>query len=117
MRLGLPVIPGGKICTRCNGGIIRDKNGYHDTRCPTVCKQIHDKVRDLVLAKGHEAQLDVSKEDNVFNDGSEERPADILLKQGVGKNVCYDFVAVSFHDLNGMEKSRERKLNKYKAKC
>ena len=116
-RLGLNVRGSQVPCIYCSRAMA-DKAGLHDSRCPRIWHQTHNAVRDCLYQLMQSANMDVRKEvPGLFNDGTEDRPADILYTTQSGKSFCLDVSCVSYHEPDGLAKRDADKLKKYAARC
>ena len=115
--LGLSTLPKSAICFTC--GDHQDIRGIHDSRCPNFISAIHNSVRDSLFQVMKEAKFDVKKEvRNLLNNGSEERPADIIWENSSnGRTTCFDVSIVSYNSEDGIAKRESEKNRKYLANC
>jgi hypothetical protein len=90
----------------------------HDSRCKKLWHLVHKSARDLVHSLLCSANLASKKEvRNLFSDGTDDRPADILLTNPSGKQVCLDLSCFSYAKKDGLSKRDELKLLKYSPRC
>ena len=116
-RLGLDIRGCRGPCSYCQSGQL-DKLGIHDSRCKKIWSVIHNRVRDDLFVLLKRANLDARKEvADLFRDGTEDRPADILLSHPTGKSVCLDLSCISYDVLNGLHKRDADKIKKYGIRC
>ena len=114
-RLGLPVTQGGK-CAQCPNA--RDTLGIHSSRCVKVRYPIHNGIRDTLHSMMKEGGLEVSTEDRDLLPGSDDRPADVLWRNGpMGKTWCLDVSVVTYDMPNGIAAVEERKKALYDDRC
>jgi hypothetical protein len=117
-RLGMDVRAKSENCTFCKRGFA-DYRGIHDTRCSTVVKLIHDSFRDKMFKMMADGAMAVEKEKvDVLKDESDDRPADIYLRDGShGRGICYDLSVVDYTTPDGIADREKLKMNKYAARC
>jgi hypothetical protein len=116
-RLGLEIRGSKGPCSHCQSGLL-DKLGIHDSRCKRVWSAIHNHVRDALYVILKKANIDVKKEvPDLLRDGSDDRPADLLITHPNGKSECLDLSCVSYDVKEGMKKRDAAKVKKYGARC
>jgi hypothetical protein len=116
-RLGLKIHGISNKCNFCSSTVV-DCFGWHDSRCKPFWHTIHNVVRDKLFLLMKSANFDVKKEvANLFDNGTVERPADILFASPSGQSICLDVSCVSFNVPDGFDKRNSEKLKKYGKQC
>ena len=116
-RLGLKVRGSSSKCNFCPSTVV-DCFGWHDSRCKPFWHTIHNAVRDKLFLLMKRANFDVKKEAaNLLDNGTVDRPADILFASPSGQSICLDVSCVSFSTPDGLDKRDAEKLKKYGKQC
>ena len=115
--LGLQTLPDNGTCSQC--GRYQDCRGIHDSRCSNHLSIIHNALRDSLCQIMSEAKFNVRKEErNLLNNGTEERPADILwLNSPNGRDQCLDVSVVGYNINDGIATREAEKIKKYEFQC
>ena len=104
---------------RCKCGKSSDIFGLHLSRCNKLHASVHNHLVKLLMRYMKEAHMDVVDEPpDLLQDGTRDRPADILYTPNTSlyaRKVCYDVTFTSY--ANSFEAATLRKLKKYEERC
>ena len=121
--LGLPlgIFPSNnpKQSFRCKCGKSSDIFGVHLSRCNKLHATVHRHLVKHLMRHMTDAHMDVVDEPpDLLQDGSRDRPADLLYTPNTNyhaRKVCYDVTFTSY--VNTFEAATLRKLKKYEERC
>ena len=115
--LGISVLPNTRNCFACKNH--QDVRGMHDSRCPNFLSMIHNALRDSLNRIMKESGYSVEKEvPKLLNNGTDERPADILWYNSPnGRDQCLDVSVVCYSIEDGISRSETEKNAKYLEDC
>lgn len=123
MKFGIPVFRENHQCKICKDH--SDKYGGHALKCNKMndYNKRHNKVRDVILKLGREANLTIEKEEKDLIMGTAMRPGDVIIHDMINnKPLCIDVSIVNVYQTDKsiedcLESAARAKIDKNKEVC